>query len=299
MERGALFRLRLELSISVALHSLLFDVMRNRLRNLLLAAAFLAPAATAFGQSVITPTVQTGFLIGPVGGINLVAYSSDQFPILNSEPNCFQAQNGSDVAPWGGLSFEYPLGNANELQNFIVAEVLYDSKSSKFTAANGATVTTPTKKNGVYADGSVNTALDANLAYLDLFLGYKYNFTPGPSPVGPGIQVGPTVGMKMSAKFDKTVTVTASSGDANNKIATASVTQTVDVTGLGASSTTQAAAIRLAIRAAATYDIPFSQEWIGTPVVGYDFPITKVEDTRNWRASSLFGGIAFRYYIRG
>src|ERR1051325_1873845 len=140
--------------------------MRNRLFQLLLAAAIIAPSATVFGQaSVITPTVQTGFLIGPVGGINLVAYSTDLFPILNSEPQCFKAQNGSDVAPWGGLSFEYPLGNANELQNFIVAEVLYDSKSSKFTAAGGNTVTTPTKKNGVYADGTVNTSLDANLAY--------------------------------------------------------------------------------------------------------------------------------------
>jgi len=274
--------------------------MRNRLFQLLFAAVLLAPCSALFAQtgSVLSPTVQTGFLIGPVGGINLVAYNSDAFPILNSEPDCFKAQNGSDVAPWGGISFEYPLGNANELQNFIVAEVLYDSKSSKFTNLSGAAITTPTKKNGVYYDGSVETALDANLAYLYLFLGYKYNFTPGPSPVGPGIQVGPTVGMKMSANFNKTVTVTASSGNASSPAATASVTQTTAVTGLGADGA-QAESIRLALRAAATYDIPFSQEWIGTPVVGYDFPITKVEGTRNWRASSLFGGIAFRYYIRG
>ena len=276
--------------------------MRNRLFQLLLAAAILAPCSALFAQSggsVITPTVQTGFLIGPVGGINLVAYNSDQFPILNSEPKCFMAQNGSDVAPWGGISFEYPLGNANELQNFIVAEVLYDSKSSKFTNVLANAVTTPTKKNGVAAEGTVNTSLDASLAYLDLFVGYKYNFTPGPSPVGPGIQVGPTVGMKMAANFNKTVTVTASSGNSSNPVATASVTQTTAVTGLAPDNSTQAAAIRLAFRAAATYDIPFSQEWIGTPVVGYDFPITKVENSRNWRASSLFGGIAFRYYIRG
>jgi hypothetical protein len=278
--------------------------MRNRLFQLLLAAVILAPCGTLFAQtgSVLSPTVQTGFLIGPVGGINLVAYNSDQFPILNSEPNCFKAQNGSDVAPWGGISFEYPLGDANALQNFIVAEVLYDSKSSKFTNVLANAVTTPTKKNGVPAEGTVNTSLDASLSYLDLFVGYKYNFTPGPSPVGPGIQVGPTVGMKMAANFNKTVTVTASSGNASSPTATASVTQTTAVSGLPTGNGTtsgQAESIRLALRAAATYDIPFSQEWIGTPVVGYDFPITKVESTRNWRASSLFGGIAFRYYIRG
>lgn len=279
--------------------------MRNRLFILLTAAALLAITGRVGAQSVIVPTVQTGFLIGPVGGINLVAYTSDAFPILNSEPSCFQAQNGSDIAPWGGLSFEYPLGNAQELQNFIVAEVLYDSKSSKFTSVSGASVTTPTKKNGVIADGTVNTALDANLSYLDLFVGYKYNFTPGPSPVGPGIQVGPTVGIKMSAKFDKTVTVQASSGNAGSPVATSTVTQTVDVAGYsldanGVSTASGSAnALRIAIRAAATYDIPFSQEWIGTPIVGYDFPITKVEATRAWGASSVFGGIAFRYFIRG
>ena len=271
--------------------------MRNRLFILFAACALFAIAGRAGAQSVIVPTVQTGFLIGPVGGINLVAYASNQFPILNSEPACFLAQNGSDVAPWGGLSFEYPLGNAQELQNFIVAEVLYDSKSSKFTSVNTSAISTPTKKNGVVANGSVNTALDASLGYLDLFVGYKYNFTPGPSPVGPGVQVGPTVGIKMSANFNKTVTVTASSGNPPpNDVATSTVTQTVNVQGLDGSSPS---ALRIAIRAAATYDIPFSQEWIGTPIVGYDFPITKVESTRAWSASSVFGGIAFRYYIRG
>ncbi|MDP4200444.1 MAG: outer membrane beta-barrel protein [Bacteroidota bacterium] len=280
--------------------------MRTRLFLLLSACAFVVLAGRVDAQSVIVPTVQTGFLIGPVGGINLVAYSSDAFPILNSEPSCFQAQNGSDVAPWGGLSFEYPLGNAQELQNFIVAEVLYDSKSSKFTSLSAAQQTTPTKKNGVTADGTVNTSLDANLGYLDLFVGYKYNFTPGPSPVGPGIQVGPAVGIKMSAKFDKTVTVTASSGVSSNPTSTSTVTQTVDVQGFTMQSDgtrsqngVSANALRIALRAAATYDIPFSQEWIGTPIVGYDFPITKVENSRNWRASSAFGGIAFRYFIRG
>src|SRR2546430_9332637 len=89
---------------------------------------------------VLSPQVQTGFLIGPVGGINLVAYNTAAFPVLNSEPSCFQAQNGSDVAPWGGLTVEFPLGNAQELQNFIVGEVIYDSKSSKFTSVNNSSV---------------------------------------------------------------------------------------------------------------------------------------------------------------
>ncbi len=272
--------------------------MRNRLILLASAFAVLAIAGRASAQGVLTPQVQAGFLVGPVGGINLVAYNSDAFPILNSEPTCFQAQNGSGVAPWGGLSVEFPLGNANELQNFIVGEVLYDSKSSKFTSLNGATASTPTKLNGfVDQNSSVTTALDASLSYLVINLGYKYNFTPGPSPVGPGIQVGPSVGIKMAANFNKTVTVKAISPTATAD------NQESEVTVTSSTAVPNAQSLRLALRAQATYDVSFSPDWIATPTVGYDFPITKVDNATatvtNWHASSVFAGIYFRYFIRG
>ena len=196
--------------------------MRKRLLALLAVAA-IGFAGKAEAQSVLVPTVQTGFLIGPVGGVNMVAYNTDAFPVLNSEKTCFTAQNGSDIAPWGGLTFEYPLGNANELENFIIVEALYDSKSSKFTNQSGANPSTPTKKNGVEAPGTVSTSLTAALNYLDIHLAYKYNFTPGPSPVGPGLQVGPSIGIKMTSTLNKTVNVSASSGNAASPIASASV----------------------------------------------------------------------------
>lgn len=272
--------------------------MRNRLFVLFTAAACIAVAShrvSAQGGNIIKPEVQTGFLVGPIGGINLVAYNSSAFPILNLEPTCFQAENGSDVAAWGGISFEFPMGNPNELQNFIVGEVLYNSFSSKFSnAANESAPSIPTKVNGVEAPGSVTTALTASLAYLEVNLAYKYNFTPGPSPVGPGIQVGPVVGIKMTANYNKTVTVTA--------VSTAPGATTGDQMTEAVSATTaddNAGGLRVALRAAATYDISFSNEWIATPIVGYDFPITKVDPTNNWRSSALFAGIAFRYFIKG
>ncbi len=265
--------------------------MRKSLLLLLSAFVVLAVANPASAQNIIKPEVQTGFLVGPIGGINLVAYNTDQFAVLNTEPTCFLAQNGSDVAAWGGISFEFPMGNPNELQNFIVGEVLYDSKSSKFSSLNGSAQNIPTKLNGVTdQNSSVTTALSASLSYLEVNLAYKYNFTPGPAPVGPGIQVGPVVGIKMGATYDKTVTVQA--------INSAGADETYPpVTASTAIST--AAGLRIALRAAATYDLSFSNDWIATPTVGYDFPITKVDPDNNWRASALFAGIAFRYFIKG
>ncbi len=278
--------------------------MKRATRFMGLAFAFSALAAfgirpalaqSSGGGGVITPQVQIGFLAGPVGGVNLVTYNSDAFPILSTEPSCFLAQNGSDVAAWGGLSLEFPLGNASALQNFIVGEVVFDSRSSKFTNLNGGAQTTPTKLNGyVYDNSSVQTALDASLSYLVVNLAYKYNFTPGPSPVGPGIQIGPSIGIKMAANFNKTVTVTAVSPNAtadNENPAVQTVTNS--------SAVQNAQSLRIALRGAATYDISLSPDWIATPTVGYDFPLTKVDATENWRASALFGGIAIRYFIHG
>jgi hypothetical protein len=271
--------------------------MRNRLFLILSAFIVLGLSQQAMAQGVLTPQVQAGFLVGPVGGINLVAYNSAAFPVLNEEPTCFQAQNGSDIAPWGGLSLEFPLGNANELQSFIVGEVLYNSQSSKFTSVNLAQAATPTKLND-HVDGAstVQTSLAAQLSYLTIDLAYKYNFTPGPSPIGPGIQVGPSVGIKMASTFNKTVTVSAidpnATADGQAKVQT--VTAPSAISG--------ASALRIALRAQFTYDLSFSPDWIATPTAGYDFPITRVDDNaagRNWRSSAVFAGIYFRYFIRG
>ncbi len=278
---------------------LYIHTMRNRLFVLLFAfsassAMLMVVANRASAQNIIHPEVQTGFLVGPIGGINLVAYNTSQFGILNLEPSCFTAQNGSDVAAWGGVSFEFPMGNPNELQSFIVGEVLYDSRSSKFSTVNGSAVGIPTKLNGVVdPTSSVTTALSASLAYLELDLAYKYNFTPGPAPVGPGIQVGPVVGIKTTASFDKTITVSASNGNSavNNGVQNVAVSSTTAIT--------DAAGLRIAFRAAVTYDLSFTNDWIATPTVGYDFPITKVDPTENWRTSALFAGISVRYFIKG
>ncbi len=243
-------------------------------------------SSSAQTGDVLNPSEGTGWLIGPVGGINLVSYKTNSFAILNSEPTCFQAQNGSDVAPFFGLSAEFPLSST--MQNFIIVEALYDSKSSKFTATNASRVDIPTKLNGNVQNGNITTSQTASLNYLLINGGYKYNFTEGPSPVGPGIQLCVSVGLKLTSSLNKTVTVSAA--DAGSGLQ--SSTQTNSVPDAGASS------IRFAVRGQFTYDIPLSPTWIATPMVGYDFPFTKVDNTdKSWTASSAYAGIALRYFL--
>ncbi|MBS1904151.1 MAG: hypothetical protein JSS75_10635 [Bacteroidetes bacterium] len=252
---------------------------------LLLAAGLVhAQGEQGSGGDVLMPTEVGGWLIGPIGGVNLVTYSTDQFPLLGLEPTCFLAQNGSDIAPFVGVSALLPL-NAETMQNFIMAEVIFDSKSSKFTAINNGSTQVLTKYNGVTKLGYVNTSASANLTYMTLNLGYKYNFTPAPTPVGPSIQAVLSTGIKMTSSITRTVEVSAAVGTSN----VASKTDVLDPS-----------SIRLALRAMFAYDIPITETWVASPTVGYDLALTKVNSNAipgNWKANSAFAGVAVRALV--
>jgi hypothetical protein len=264
--------------------------MTKRILSLSLAAALTFGAASAFAQKggdVLMPSESGGWLIGPVGGLNFVTYSTNEFAMLNSEPTCFTAKNGSDIAPFFGLSAEVPL-NAEDMQNFIIIEALYDSKSSKFTATNASASGIPTKLGGVVGTGSVETSETADLNYLSLNVGYKYNFVPAPTPVGPGLQLCASFGMGMTGRLNQTVTVTAVNGSQTLSSST-DIKDSPPGTSLG---------FRVAVRAQFTYDIPVTDMWVATPFAGYDQPFTKVDNsTRDWSASSAYAGIAFRILL--
>jgi hypothetical protein len=275
--------------------------MQNRMKHFLLSlfltSAVFMGARSLFAQEnksgVLNPEETGGWLIGPLGGINLVSYKTNVFPILNSEPSCFTAQNGSDVAPFFGLSAELPLGET--MQNFIIIEGLFDSKSSKFTTTSATRATIPTKLNGVVVLGSISTSETATLNYLMVNAGYKYNFTTSSAPVGPGVQGLISVGVPLSPKLNKSVSITASSGNPQSPVSQSAYVSAVPVNSNGVS-----ASVRIGLRAQFTYDIPLTTNgsWTFTPTVGYDFPFTKVDNgTENWSASSAFGGVYLRYFI--
>jgi len=267
------------------------DSMKHYFLSLFIIAAVIFSANSLWAQQggdVLNPSEGTGFLIGPIGGINLVSYKTASFAMLQSEPTCFTAENGSDVAPFFGLTAALPLSAA--MQNFIIIEALYDSKSSKFTPTNNTRKDIPTKINGHFAPGNITATETATLTYLLLNLGFKYNFTEGPSPVGPSLQLCVSVGLKLTSNLNKTVEISAadSTGQKPLQQSTQTTSQAVD----------GAQGIRISLRPEFMYDIPLSPSWIASPLVGYDFPLTKVDNTpRDWSASSVFAGIALHYFI--
>jgi hypothetical protein len=222
-----------------------------------------------------------------MGGINLVSYKTASFAMLQSEPTCFTAQNGSDVAPFFGLTAAIPLSAT--MQSFIIFQALYDSKSSKFTPTNNTRQDIPTKINGNVQNGNITATETASLTYLLMNAGYKYNFTEGPSPVGPALQLCISVGLKLTSNLNKTVAISAAAATGGGLQQS---TQTTSQAVAGVQG------IRIGLRPQFMYDIPLSPSWIASPLVGYDFPLTKVDNTaRAWSASSVYAGIALQYFI--
>ncbi len=203
------------------------------------------------------------FLIGPIGSYNKVSYKTNTLPFTTeSSPDLLGIfQNGSGWDPSFGISCEIPM--SKDIHSFWILEALYDSKSANFGTVADATVADTTY------------SLGATLSYILVNVGFKYDFMTATIPSGLGIQLCASIGIKYSAIFDPSSTPPKHFG-------------TLGVVN-------DALALRFALRPEITYDMPLSALWIITPSLGYDAPLTKVDQNSNWSASSGYGAIALRY----
>ena len=116
---------------------------------------------------------------------------------------------------------------------------------------------------------NANNEIAASLSYVLLNIGYKYNFNDGPMVNGPAIELSAYMGYKLIGNFTYT---------ANN------ISPPID----------GAKTWRFGLRGQFVYDIPISPLWVVSPLVGFDYPFTKVDNTsRSWMASSVYIGISF------
>jgi hypothetical protein len=212
------------------------------------------------------------FLIGPVVGYNGVAYNTSEFTPPESNPDFDVVQNGNAGTQFFGISAQIPV--ISGMDKFLIIEGLYDSKSADFNSFGL-----------VHGDSLIN--LSASLSYVLLNVGFKYNFfdtSLNTMPNGLGIQACASFGYafnhQFNTVFDSVDSHLNTTGKSQNIVS--------NIEGINQ--------IRIAIRTELTYDIPIGSRLEVTPSVGYDAPLTKVDNTqRNWWASSEYGAIALRY----
>ncbi|MDP4220870.1 MAG: hypothetical protein Q8916_13915 [Bacteroidota bacterium] len=225
------------------------------------------------------PTVEKRFFAGLSGGINLIHYHTASFSAQNLQPTVITAQDGSGTSILIGASYQFPISDS--YQNFFVFETYYDSKSASFNTDSPKN-NVPVSFAGESQTGNLSSTLKARLSYLLLCLGYKYSFIAAPMPSGPSIQVAASLGIKMAGTFDKEVIIsgTSSSGQAESQTETTSVA--ID----------GAKTFRFGFRGELGYDIPLSEWFVISPIVGYDLPLTRVDNSdRDWTASSFYSAL--------
>jgi len=248
--------------------------------NLVRVLVFAGFGLLASSTSLLAQSSGPSFFVGPIVGHNGVAYNTNVFGPPNSLPGFENTQNGTGGTQFAGVSAMFPL--STRFNNFFVVEVIYDSKSAPFTQMTRGTS---------YQIWTISgESMSASLDYLLLNVGYKHNFfADSVMPSGLGVQLCASLGKTIRSKFTTVITDTENlsnggSGPIQNG------TSVTNIDGINA--------FRLAIRFDLTYDIPFFSRLILTPSVGFDKPITKVDNTsRNWWASSVYGAIALRYAI--
>ncbi len=222
---------------------------------------------------------------GVIGGINYNQYQTASFNYPGIDPVVIPESGESGKAMLLGISCEIQLGRNN--LGFLVEEVLYDSKNASFSPGSAKNISLdnfsfPGQR------GDISTSLNASLSYLIVATGYKYNFIRSSSPYGPGIQLTIYAGINLSGDLNQDIyseTYPDSKGYRNWQ----------EVTFPGAFNPNL---IRLGMRGQISYDIPVSGNMLVTPLIGYDLPFTKVDNSdKSWSASSIFAGIAAHFGI--
>src|SRR4051812_4139888 len=107
---------------------------------------------------------------------------------------------------------------------------------------------------------TMSASIAAILSYYAVNIGFKHNFSDAPVPCGLGAQLGFAIGLAKHKEFEITET--------KNSLTARSIRAINSAMG-----------IRLSMRPELLYDFPLTQDFLFTPLVGYDYPITKVDNT--------------------
>ncbi|HET6400214.1 MAG TPA: hypothetical protein VFH95_02350 [Candidatus Kapabacteria bacterium] len=166
------------------------------------------------------------------------------------------------------------------MDDFLVLEGIYDSRAGDFTSITSSNA------------GDSAMWLSTSLTYALLNVGFKYNMVSDGLPSMFGIKVCASFGWAVADEFlTRKDSIVANQGYPGYSVVK-SQTIASEINGLNE--------LRIAIRAELTYDIPLGTQWILTPFVGFDTPLTKVDNTdRNWTTRSVYGAVALCYRIGG
>jgi hypothetical protein len=245
----------------------------NSFLGVLICANTVFSVKALYAQDLLSPAKQrSGFFIGLIGGVGETAHQMSLFPVPEFTSWGVLAGNAVGLSQFWGVGAAIPLSAS--IRDFLTLEAMLDIRDGDFYFTNGSMLPD--------VDTVSIGGMSVLLRYLTFDLGLKHNFASGPTPHGLAMQLSISTNLKLKNDFRK-VLIHHSPGGSGQEV----IIQPVE----------DARPFRLAIRPELLYDIPLWNNFIFTPRVGFDSPLTEVARSRSWTTSVAFGGFSILYWL--
>ncbi len=235
----------------------------------------------------------TPVYIGPAAGLNIMGHNMTVKNLnLLDEPMCPDFNGAMGLGIFGGITFEYLIGDVASSTSSIIFRALYNMYPGDVTKEGASyPISTPS---GDVVQSSVEHNLDIQCSAVTFEAMYKFNPIPG---FGLGVVAGPTfdyiLSKEMTEKFmlvspnnAQFVRVDGYEYQDNDRTIIIPTNQMDD-----------ASSIRIGLKVGVQYELLLGTKFYVVPSAHYNFGINSFVSDFDWRISPLQIGIDARYAL--
>lgn len=234
-------------------------------------------------------------LIGPVVGFNQ-NFHTGGFASFTNDENCPQFQSGNATGFYLGGSFEYLLGDPRDARSSILFRGLLDLRPASFEEV-GDNLPSRMQDGDESRVVFSTTSHNAEIEYTNLNLEILYKLMLGETKIG--IALGPSVGINLTTSAEQTFNLLEPQNaifveDPEFKAKGYEYTNDFRTIVIQNGDVPDKSGIRFGMKAGLLYEVNVKKVLV-VPHIFYDFGLTKVTSTDDWRVSSLQAGVDIRF----
>jgi len=239
---------------------------------------------------------------GIVFGYNQTMHSVDlsSIPEIFTKVPCPHFSNGNASGYFAGICYEHFFGDFAQSNSSIVGRLMYNTFPSNFEVA-GVAYPSVFFPNGdtipVSQTSNVDHKMTVTYATVTLDLLYKLTFYKA-SFGAFGLYVGPTFDYALTKTWEQEMDLISPANAQFVPAAGVQLTNNGRTEVFASGDITGAASLRVGMKIGLLYEILLKNGIILVPNVCYDYGITKLTTTDNWRVNALQFGIDIRYGVK-
>lgn len=267
---------------------------------LALCACLSVVTASAFSQDDDANPLEPGkapprIYVGPIGGFNQ-NYHTGGFASFVQDVNCPTFGTGDATGYYAGISAEYLLGDVKDARTSIIARLAYDVRPAQFSEIGDAQpsrlIISETEEEII--NSTTEHVAEIKFAMINLDILFKYMI--GNTRLG--VTAGPSIGYALTGTINQQFNLVEPNNvqfirDPASPYQYANFDRSIIVRD---GDIPDFNALRFGIKAGLQYEINV-KKMIVVPAVWYDFGLTKLTSTENWRVNAFQAGVDVRFAL--